>query len=142
MRPQPAPAPHRGRIAVVLSSVALALAGCLAQRPQPGLLIATSPPGARLYVDGADSGFVTPAWIAVPANDWHRLDVSLSGYEPESRLVSPNRRLYAISWTKGWIGLSTWWFPLFLPLEDFFLPVRVDTSAAPSRIHIQLELED
>jgi hypothetical protein len=142
MRLPPTIARRRAAAAAGLLAACSGLASCLIQRPQPGLMIATTPPGARLFVDGADSGHVTPAWIAVAANDWHRLDVSLPGYEPESRLVSPNRRLYAISWTKGWVGLTTWWFPLFLPLEDFFLPVRVDTSPAPSRIHIQLALED
>jgi PEGA domain len=120
----------------------LGLGGCLFQRSQPGLLIATHPPGARLFVDGADSGFVTPAWIEVPSNDWHRLDVSLPGYEPQSRLVSPHKRVHAIPWTKGWIGVHTWWFPLLLPAEDFFFPVRVDDSLAPKRLHIQLNLAD
>jgi hypothetical protein len=121
-------------------SLACGLAGCQISRQQPGVLIASDPPGATIHVDGVDSGFVTPAAIYVPRTDWHRVDVSLEGYRAQTRILGPGTQVTVVPWTAGWLGLLTWWFPLWLDARALLVPVRIDDNLQPSRIHVRLRL--
>jgi hypothetical protein len=116
--------------------------GCVIERSQPGVMISTTPPGATLYVDGRDSGLVTPAALALPRNSVRRLDVELDGYLPVSRIVTPVGPVHLIPWTAGYLGPSGIWFPLYLSVPDLFAPIRMDDGFSPKRIHIALELDD
>lgn len=131
----------RSRLLAAIS-LALTCTACQISRGQPGVLIATTPPGATIHIDGEESGFVTPAAIFLPRTDWHRIDVSLAGYEAATRIVGPGTQTSVIPWTAGWIGTGTWWFPLWLEFNALVLPVRVDDDLQPSRIHVRLRLLD
>ena len=109
---------------------------------QPGVLVASTPPGAQVYVDGRDSGFVTPAALALPRNAWHRVDVVLTGYEPATRLLGPGGQTFVIPWTDGYLGPLTWYFPLWLSVEELFFPLRVQNDLDPDRIHVRLRLTE
>lgn len=123
-------------------AVLLLGSGCAIERSQPGVMISTTPPGARVYVDGLDSGFLTPAALALPRKGSRRLDVHLDGYRSASRIVTPSGRSYVIPWTAGYVGTQTFWFPIFLPVADALLPLRIDDGFSPERVHIALELDD
>lgn len=125
--------------AAALVAVAL-LASCRSGRTQAGVTFSSEPPGARVLIDGVDSGFVTPTALALPRGDWHRIELRRAGYESITRLVSPQTRIYAIPWTDGYIGPGTWVFPLFLGFQDLFFPVLVDNNSSPQRIHARLRL--
>lgn len=127
------------RLLAVISLAALT-ASCQISRGQPGVLIATTPPGAAITIDGADSGYVTPAAIYLPRTDWHRIDLHLHGYAPATRVVGPGTQTSVVPWTSGWIGVETWWFPLWLEIQHIALPVRVDDDLQPSRIHVRMRL--
>ena len=122
--------------------LAAATSSCLIQRSQPGVLVSSTPPGAKLFVDGRDSGFLTPAAISLSRRDPHRLDVELEGYRTASRIVTPDGPVHVVPWTAGYVGPQSFWFPIFLPIADFLLPVRIDDGFSPERIHIALELDD
>ena len=116
------------------------LVSCQLSRGQPGVLIASTPPGATISIDGRESGYVTPAAIFLPRTDWHRIDVGLAGYVSATRIVGPGTQTSVIPWTAGWIGTDTFWFPLFMDIRPLLLPIRVDDDLQPSRIHIRLRL--
>lgn len=132
------------RTGIIHSSAALCLAvtsaGCAVIRGQPGVVVASDPPGATILVDGADSGFVTPAAISLSRADWHRLDVLLRGYDTETRIVGPGIKAEGIPWTSGFITPQSWWFPLWLDVPELLVPLRIDDNLSPSRIFVQLEL--
>jgi len=74
--PAPAPAPVPPTTGAETSGVV-----------QPGaLMVASKPVGARISVNGADSGKTTPAAVNVKAGD--TLALALSGYEPSSANVT------------------------------------------------------
>ncbi len=134
---------HSPQPRLVLALLAAPLAGgCMLDRPQPGIMISTRPAGAQVVVDGQDSGFVTPARLALTRRDWHRVEVKLSGYEPASRLFAPGLRRYAIGWDKGYTRETNLLFPFFLPWEDMLIPFRFDDSLSPGRVHIALQLDE
>ncbi len=122
--------------------VTLVCTSCAARRSQPGVLLATTPPGAAVYVNGRATGFVTPAAISLPRAQWHRVDFLLPGHRPATRLLSPSQRVHVVPWQKGYIGVWTWWFPLFLDLEDLAIPFRVDDNLSPQRVHVRLATVD
>lgn len=139
MRPMERAASRHPAPALLAVLAALALPGCLFTRSQPGVMLATTPPGATVLVDGRDSGFVTPATLSLERSAWHRIDFQLDGFATESRLVGPGKRPELIPWTQGYVGVYTWYFPLFLPMEYLFFPLRIDDNLVPQRIHVRLE---
>jgi hypothetical protein len=128
----------RLRDSLLAAGLACVASGCLFTRAQPGVMLSSSPPGATILVDGADSGFVTPAVLSLPRSDWVRIDFLLEGHVPQSRLLGPGQRVYLIPWTDGYIGLHTWYFPLFLEFEYIVFPLRVDDNLSPQRVHVRL----
>jgi hypothetical protein len=128
----------------------LALAGCqtalntpLDLRPitgSPGLQISSSPPGAEVWIDGQDSGFATPCVLALERGDAYRVELVLEGYETALRGVDPDARVLLVPWRDADLQSTHWRFPLWLALDDFLVPVRLDRSLSPSRVHVQMRL--
>jgi hypothetical protein len=126
-------------------TVAAALLGattvlaCVSIERQPGVLIASDPPGARLLVDGRDSGFVTPCNVAL-ARERQRVDLELEGFEPVSLVVDERGGYYLIHWREALVSNQTWRFPLWLNYRDGFFPVKLVRGYAPARIFVPLDL--
>lgn len=73
---------------VVVVVLALALSGCLGLTPGVGKIsVDSTPPGARILLDGADTGKVTPAVLDKVRTGSHEITVVAAGYEPETRPV-------------------------------------------------------
>ena len=123
--------------AALLLLAAVVLAGCQLVRPQPGVHLSSTPPGAEIWVDGAYSGFVTPANIALRTDDWHRITFVLSGHVGTERLVGPGSRVTIVDWTEASIGDGVFWFPLLMPLENI-VPITYEARSSPQRIHVHL----
>lgn len=118
--------------------LAAAFAGCRYARPQPGVQLSSTPPGARVDIDGEFSGFVTPARIDLATDDWHVVGVTLEGYEPQTRLVGPGTRLVAVDWREATAGIGdSFRFPLLMPFESI-LPFTVEARSEPQRLHFHL----
>ena len=114
------------------------LAGCVNVTP-PGILVASSPPGARILVDGKDSGFITPCNLAVSDQD-HWIELMLDGYATTALRIEENTRREVVPWSEGIVRPPSWPFPLFLPARDLFTPFRTNDSPLPSRIFVELRL--
>jgi hypothetical protein len=127
-------------VATVLLLAAL-LGACRSTTPC-GTLLASSPPGARILVNGNDSGFVTPCVLALAEGDRHLIRFELPGFEPAGLPLSPQMRIEFISWMEGYSPWSQLHFPLFLPFFDLFKPVRVNRALSPSRVHVRLHPTD
>ncbi len=85
-------------LAMVLSALASVLAARALADPQaqaqvaangPLLIVTTTPPGARVAIDGADLG-VTPLATHSIAAGAHRIELRHAGYDPVERQVSVN----------------------------------------------------
>jgi hypothetical protein len=67
------------------------LASCLNITPC-GTTLASEPPGARVRVDGRDSGWVTPCMIALDAEETHVVTLELDGFAPREVVLEPLER--------------------------------------------------
>lgn len=121
-------------------ALAAALSSCVLDVSSPGVYFATSPPGARVVVDGRDSGFATPCAIELTRSEEHEVTFELAGYEPARRTLIPNTTTTVVPWTDGDIGATKWRFPIFLTFTGFFFPFRVNNNLAPSRLYVPLEV--
>jgi PEGA domain len=125
--------------AAAIFSTALAVASCIFL-PAPGnVTFASDPPGARVLIDGKDTGFVTPCYLALDRKDDTRLDVQLPGYVTATRYLTPDHQCYAILWREMYVDERTFHFPLWLNVRDFFVPIKYEKTMAPGRIFVRLE---
>lgn len=122
----------------IVAALALLASSC-AQTRVPGLVLASDPPGARVFVDGVDSGQLTPCYLDVE-RDEHRVEFRLDGYETATRLLEDEHRTYLVPFHEATIGPQTWRFPLWLQFHRFFLPVRRDVYFSPTRIFVRLRI--
>jgi len=101
--------------------------------------LASEPPGARVRVDGRDSGWVTPCKIALETDEEHVVSLELDGFAPSEFVLQPQERHGIIAWRQGVNGVkSTIRFPLLLPIRDLLLPLREDDSLSPGRVFVRL----
>jgi hypothetical protein len=124
---------------IALSALVIGtLSGCLDITP-PGTLFASDPPGARVLLDGRDSGWVTPCRIALDEEQAHRVSLELPGYAARSISLQPARRVHFLTWAYGVNGWNVRGrFPLFLPTADLLLPFRENEALSPARIFVRL----
>lgn len=113
--------------------------GCVAWTTPPATSISSTPPGARVVVDGKSSGFLTPCLVKLDTGRDHRLRLELAGHVPQELLLSEAGDLYLIPWRRGYDAPYGWAFPLFLGARDLFAPVRIDNGLSPDRVHVSLE---
>lgn len=123
---------------LVLGSVLLLASACLNVTP-PGTRFASEPPGARVHVDGRDSGWVTPCQIALDPESRHQVTIALEGYEPRAIELVPELRRGIVSWRQGAnAARSTVSFPILLPMGDFLFPLRQSEALAPGSVFVRL----
>lgn len=124
--------------ALGLAAVLALLPSCLNVSP-PGTTFASEPPGARVHVDGRDSGWVTPCRIALDTDEPHVVTLAMDGYAPREVRLTPLNRRGLVSWSLGVNApQSTIHFPILLPAWDLFFPIRDWESQSPARVFVRL----
>ncbi len=126
-------------LACLLALSCLGLTGCFGVKHSPGIRLATDPPGARVLLNGKDTGFMTPAFLDL-RGDNARVDMELDGYQTATRLVRSTSHLSSIHWSEMELGPSTWRFPLWVDYDDFFTMWRFVTIYEPTRVFVRLRL--
>lgn len=120
---------------------ALLASSCAGPRPQTPILLATEPPGAVVLVNGESSGFVTPCTLALSIEKPHSIELVLEGYLPEMRLLVPAGYEEAVLWPEMSTHPRNWKLPLWLNIDDFFVPVRTKAPLQPARIFVRMKRE-
>jgi hypothetical protein len=119
--------------------LALASGACQITHRVPGVVIETEPPGARVLVDGRDSGYVTPCNLGLP-RERTRLDLVLPGYRVARIDLRPDSQSYSMRTIDMYSDYKTWYFPLWLNFEDFVFPFKKEQWSSPARIHVPMRL--
>jgi len=113
----------------------LALGACRASLP---VHFSSSPPGAAVYVDGQDTGFVTPCMMELEDVPAREVEFRLPGFRVETRTLRYQKRTELVFWREASGPMKTWNFPLWLGTRDFFLPRKNLSGEAPSRVYVRL----
>ncbi len=128
----------------LLLALCVCAASCTWFRRNSEVLITSEPPGARILLDGEDTGETTPHAFDI-ANNFggdHALELQKDGYRPERRLLRQYTRGYTSRWIDG-AGppdLPPW--PLDWTLGDWIFPFGVKGAIVPGEVYVRLYRED
>lgn len=125
-----------------LTALLAVQAGCLSGTP-PGAFFATTPPGARVRIDGRDTGFVTPCMIDLDDGGRVGVQLELQGYRTASIVLAPDSATAVVGWSHA---VASPWGLLRIPVQlsavDLFLPFRPDAGHHPQRVHVTLRQDN
>lgn len=122
------------------AALALLASACVAVERSAGVALSTSPPGARVVVDGEDSGFVTPCRLGL-SRSRHAVDLVLDGYRPARVRIEPGGQDDLVYWREAYINEEVWRFPLWLNAYDGLFPYKLRQAYEPGRVFVELELQ-
>jgi len=119
----------------LLLATLLALGACRGPRP---VHFASDPPGASVWIDGKDSGFVTPCRLELANRSSRKVELSLPGYQTSTRYLGLAKRGDLVYWRDAAVSYNTWDFPLWLGARDFFVPYKRRGGESPGRLFVRL----
>ncbi len=124
--------------ALAISAGVYVLTAVINSEPESrGVMIASKPVGARILIDGRDSGFATPCCLAIDQKK-QRIDLVLDGYQTASRIVDADERTYLIYWNEAYLGPNSYHFPMFLNVYDGWVPLRFEQTYSPERMFVHM----
>ncbi|MCU0864840.1 MAG: PEGA domain-containing protein [Planctomycetes bacterium] len=128
----------------LLLPLLLLLPACTWWTSQDRVLITSDPLGARITVDGTDTGQTTPAKIAVAGNFGrdHTVTLQKRGYRPAQRRLYQFTEGYTAKWIDGAYSPELPPLPLFWTGGDFVFPFGIRGALLPAELHVQLQRED
>jgi len=137
------PSSSHARPATLLAGllVALSCSACSIFPRARGVNLSSDPPGARVIVDGADSGFVTPCILTLPNKRSQTVRFERPGYRSAERVLLKGTEREIMLWREMTVFYRTWRQPAWLTSADFFQPVKVEQGPFPNRIFVRLQRE-
>ena len=127
----------RPQLLLVLALLAL-LASCTTK--SRAVLLSSNPAGARILVNGQDSGFVTPRSLDL-SDEGRSSEIvfELPGYQPAKRMLYRKTEKQYVLYRDWTVYYNTWRFPLWLGWEDLFGQVIRVKGKQPARVFVRLE---
>ncbi|MEZ5987874.1 MAG: PEGA domain-containing protein [Planctomycetota bacterium] len=104
------------------------------------VFVSSDPQGARIWIDGEDSGHTTPAALQLGALNGsdHVIRVVKRGFDPEERLVSHYTTLDTTKLNE-WVGaVPDIPFPTWATFGDLLFPFEVRWVYVPHNLHVKL----
>lgn len=120
------------------------LPACTWWKSGENVLISSEPLGARIVVDGVDTGKTTPARLTIGGNfgSDHLLELQKPGYRNARRRLYQHTEGYTSKWIDGAYEFVMPPLPLFWTPGDFLVPFGVRGALLPAELYVQLEAED
>jgi hypothetical protein len=108
------------------------------------VLVTSEPLGARIAVDGIDTGKTTPARIAIGGNFGrdHVVTLQKRGYRQAMRRLYQYTEGYTSKWIDGAYDPTLPPLPFFWSAGDFFFPFGIRGALLPGELMVKLERED
>ncbi len=108
------------------------------------VLVTSVPLGARIVVDGQDTGSTTPARLQLGGlfGGDHTVVLHKKGYRPAARRLCQYTEGYTSKWIDGAFDAAMPPLPLFWTAGDFLTPFGVRAAIVPGELYVVLERED
>ncbi|MFT5288445.1 MAG: hypothetical protein ACI8QS_001038 [Planctomycetota bacterium] len=110
---------------------------CISETP-PGTYLDSEPPGALLFVDGKESGYVTPCKLHLDEGEDHVIRLEYPGYYPASIELLQDKTIKVISWKLGTNKSTGFASGFILPFWNLVAPIRTNDALSPGRIFARL----
>ena len=116
---------------------------CVWWSTNESVLITSDPMGARIFVDGTDTGATTPTKIEIGGNFGydHVIELRLAGHRSAKRVVYQYTEGYTSKWIDGAYSIVMPPLPLFWTAGDMIFPFGVRGALVPD-LHVKLYRED
>ena len=130
--------------ALAVPLLLLTCSGCVWFSSKENVLIASEPLGARILVDGEDTGRTTPASLPLGGlfGYDHTIELQKKGFRPATRVIYQYTEGYTSKRIDGAYDAVMWPMPLFWTTGDFLTPFGVRAAILPAELYVVLEKED
>lgn len=120
------------------------LPACTYVQSHENVLVSSEPLGARILVDGRDTGKTTPARLTIGGNFGtdHIIELDKPGYRPVRRRVYQYTEGYTSRWNNGVYDMVMPPLPVFWTVGDFITPFGIRGAILPAELYVQLDKED
>ncbi len=126
-------------VPIFLGACLLALvSSCTTYQDYKAVHLSSTPPGAKVLVDGVPSGFATPCMLALEKRP-QVVSLEKMGYAVSNRKLVPDPSNDTWYWSESTVGPHTFHFGLWINLDDFLTPIKRMNELSASRIHVQLK---
>lgn len=108
------------------------------------MLISSDPLGARIFVDGEDTGFTTPKSLPLGGlfGHDHQIELKKKGYRTTTRRIYQYTEGYTSKWIDGAYDVVMFPVPIFWTAGDGLTPFGVRSAILPAELCVVLEKED
>lgn len=122
----------------------LLAASCTWWHSTEDVLITSDPLGARVFVDGEDTGRTTPVKLAIGGNFGadHVIELRLEGHRPGFRRLYQHTEGYTSKWIDGAYEIVLPPLPFFWTAGDFVFPFAIRGALVPGDVHVKLYRDD
>lgn len=120
------------------------LPACTSWQSHENVLISSEPLGARILVDGQDTGRTTPARLTIGGNFGtdHVIELIKPGYRTVQRRVYQHTNGYTSRWNDGVYDMVMPPLPLFWTAGDLVTPLGIRGAILPAELYVQLDKDD
>jgi hypothetical protein len=128
----------------LLVCLATCLPACTWWQSGENVLISSEPLGARIVVDGMDTGETTPHRLTIGGNFGtdHLLELEKPGYHTARRRLYQHTEGYTSQWISGVYEFVMPPLPLFWTPGDMIFPFGVRGALLPAELYVQLQAKD
>ncbi|MCR9247937.1 MAG: PEGA domain-containing protein [bacterium] len=133
------------RLLAIPAVLSLALsAGCTWVTSKDHVLFTSDPLGARVFVDGTDTGQTTPIKLPIAGTFGfdHEIRLEKKGYRPEIRRITQHTEGYTSKWIDGAWDPTMPPLPFFWTFGDLVFPFGIRAAIVPGELHVKLYRED
>ena len=117
---------------------------CTAWIEHEDVLVTSDPMGARILVDGVDTGHTTPRVLQIGGNFGtdHVVRLEKPGYRPAERVLHQVTEGYTSKWIDGAYEVVMVPLPFFWSPGDMFFPFGVRGALVPGELHVRLQRDN
>ena len=121
----------------------LCASACTWWSQETGVLITSDPMGAKIFVDGTDTGSTTPKKLHIGGNFGadHVVELRLAGHRSARRVVYQYTEGYTSKWIDGAYAVVMPPLPIFWTAGDMFFPFAIRGALVPD-LHVKLYRDD
>jgi hypothetical protein len=135
--------PFNALAACLLACLLACMPACTYWKSHDNVLVTSNPLGARILVDGEDTGKTTPARLTIGGNFGtdHIIELTKPGFRSAKRRVYQWTEGYTSRWNDSAYDLGMPPLPLFWTMGDFVTPFAIRGAILPAELYIQLDEE-
>ncbi|MEC8651866.1 MAG: PEGA domain-containing protein [Planctomycetota bacterium] len=134
----------RRLLATLMLSLCAGLPSCVSFSQEGQVLVSSDPAGARIFVDGRDTGFTTPKKLSIGSvlSGWHVIRLEKPGFRPADRALYQQTETFSSKWIDGAYEIVMAPLPFFWTARDMLIPVGVRSALLPGELYVRMQRSD